>query len=75
MGKSSSIEINSGKLFNFICDNVCDDSLKKDQIKLIILRDNGYVKVYTTKGITILLDTTDIRRYQLKYLINNILHK
>jgi hypothetical protein len=67
------IIINNGKLYNLICDSICDDFLKKENIKNIIFQlyeNDETILVRTDLGKTIILDNNDLRKYQLKYYID-----
>lgn len=70
------MKIYEGRLYEMICDNICDDFLKRENITYISLRRNDvgeeWILVITNIGQKILLESYDIRRYQLKILIDKI---
>ena len=65
-----------GELYDMICDHICPLHYRRDQIMEMSAitneKDENWVIVYTNWGKSLLIETHDLRKWNLERLINKI---
>jgi len=59
------------RFFKLICNHVCDDKLRKKNIREIVAYKK-YIKIYTDLGITTIIDKPYLIRFKIKDIISSI---